>query len=72
MSCRNVFLVGRDIAVGTATRYGLHGPGIESRLWRDFSKPVQTNNGYRVFPGVAKRPGRDDYTPHLEPRLKKE
>jgi hypothetical protein len=36
MSCRNVFLVGRDIAVGTATRYGLHGPGIESRSWRDF------------------------------------
>jgi hypothetical protein len=29
--------VGRDSAVGTETRYGLHGPGIESRCGRGFS-----------------------------------
>jgi len=28
--------VGRDSSVGTATRYGLEGPQIESRRWRDF------------------------------------
>jgi hypothetical protein len=28
--------VGRDISVGIATRYGLVGPGIESRWKRDF------------------------------------
>ena len=29
--------VGRDSSVGIATRYGLDGPGIESRWGRDFS-----------------------------------
>ena len=28
--------VGLDSSVGTATDYGLDGPGIESRWWRDF------------------------------------
>ena len=53
--------VGRDSSVGTATRYGLDGPGIESR-WGGvrFSAPVQTGpggppsllyNGYQVFHG---------------------
>jgi hypothetical protein len=28
---------GRDSSVGIATRYGLEGPGIESRWRRDFS-----------------------------------
>jgi hypothetical protein len=32
-------IVGRDSAVGIATRYGLDGPGIESRWGRDFSHP---------------------------------
>ena len=50
----------RDSSVGIATRYGLHGPGIESRWGARFSTPVQTGpgaqpsllyNGYRVFPG---------------------
>ena len=36
----------RDSSVGTATRYGLDGPGIESRLVARFPVPVQT------FPGV--------------------
>ena len=62
----------QDGVVGIATRYGLNGPGIESRQGRDFSAPVQTGPGaypasYTVgtasFPGV-KRPGRDvDHPP---------
>ena len=37
--------MGRDSPVGVATRYGLDGPGIESR-WRErFSAPVQTDPG---------------------------
>jgi len=32
--------VGQDSAVGIATRYGLDGPGIETRWgWRDFPHP---------------------------------
>ena len=29
--------VGPDTVVDIATRYGLEGPGIESRCWRDFT-----------------------------------
>jgi hypothetical protein len=32
-------VVGRDRTVGIATRYGLDGPGIESRWGRDFPRP---------------------------------
>ena len=32
-------VVGRDSSVGIATRYGLDGPGIESRWGRDFLHP---------------------------------
>jgi hypothetical protein len=32
--CTGDMKVGRDSAVGIATRYGLDGPGIESRWWR--------------------------------------
>ena len=66
--------VGRDSAVGIASRYGLDGPGINpdggeifrtrpDRLW---GPPIFLYNGYRVsFPGV-KRPGRGvDLPPHL-------
>jgi hypothetical protein len=55
--------VGRNSAVGIATRYGLDGPGIESRWGARFSAPIQTGPGahpasYRVsFPWI-KRPGR--------------
>jgi len=54
--------------VSIATSYGLDGPGIECRWGASFSAPVQTGpgfppsllyNGYRVFPGVKERPGRD-------------
>ena len=57
---------GRDSLVGIATRYGLDGPGIESRWGARFSAPVQTGPmghpasctmGTGSFPGV-KRPGR--------------
>ena len=35
----------RDSSVGIATRYGLDGPGIESRWGARFSTPVQTGPG---------------------------
>ena len=72
---------GEDISVGIATRYGLDGPGIESRCGPNFSAPVQTGPGVHPasytmgtgsFPEV-KRPGRGvNHPPHLAPRLKKE
>ena len=52
--------MGRDSSVGIATRYGLDGPGIESR-WggeifrtrpdRSWGPPSLLYNGYRVLPG---------------------
>jgi hypothetical protein len=36
---------GQDSSVGIATRYGLDGPGIESRWGARFSAPVQTGPG---------------------------
>jgi hypothetical protein len=73
--------MGRDIAVGILTRYGLDGPGIEFLWGTRFSAPVQTGPGaypafYTMdtgsFPGV-KRPGCGvDHPPRLVPRLKKE
>ena len=56
----------RDCVVSIATRYGLNGPGIESRWGARFSAPVQTcpgahpasyTMGTEFFPGL-KRPGR--------------
>ena len=55
----------RDSAVGTATRYGLDGPRIESRWGARFSAPVQTGPGahpasYTMGTGSflkVKRPG---------------
>ena len=57
---------GRDSSVGIATRYGLDGPGIESRRGRDFPHPSKPSAGAHPasctmgtgsFQGV-KRPGR--------------
>jgi len=72
---------GRDSSVGIATRYGLDGPGIESRLGRDFPQPSRPvleahpasyTKGTGSFPGL-KRPGRGvNHLTHLPPRLKKE
>jgi len=73
--------MGRDSSVGIATRYGLDGPGIESRWTERFSAPVQAGPGAHpasytmgngTLPGV-KRPGSGvDHPPHIAPRLKKE
>jgi hypothetical protein len=70
--------VGRDSSVSIATRYGLDGPGIESRWVRDFPHLSRTvlestsllYNGYRVFPGV-KQPGRGvDHPPPSSAEVK--
>jgi hypothetical protein len=71
--------VGRDSSDGTATRYGLDGPGIESRLGARFSAPVQAGPGARPasykmgtrsFMGV-KRPGRGlDHPPPSSAEVK--
>jgi hypothetical protein len=37
--CVCVCTVGRDSSVGIATRYGVDGPGIESRWGRGFPHP---------------------------------
>jgi hypothetical protein len=72
---------GPGSSVSIATGYGLDGPGIESRLGRDFphlsrsalgptQPPVQW---VPVFPGGRKRPGRDaNPSPLLVPRSKTE
>jgi hypothetical protein len=67
--------------VGIATGYGMDGPGIESR-WdeifrtcpdRPFGPPSLLYNGYRVFLGSKKRPGRDaDPSPKSSPVVKKD
>ena len=68
----------RNNSVGIATRYGLDGPGIESRWEARFSAPVQTGPGDHptscamgtgYFPGVKSGRG-VTLTPHplLVPR----
>jgi hypothetical protein len=37
--------MGQDSSVGIATRYGLEGPGIESRRGRDFPHPSRPVRG---------------------------
>ena len=69
---------GRDSSVGIASRYGLDGPGIESR-WggveifriRPWGPPSLLYNGYRVFPGVKTDSALTTH-PQLAPRLKEE
>jgi hypothetical protein len=55
--CRTLQLRGRDSSVVIATRYGLDGPGIESRCgdeifrprpYRPYSPPSLLYNGYRL------------------------
>ena len=72
-------LMGRDSVVGTATRYGLDGRGIETRWGARFSAPVQTGPGRNPasyttgtgsFPGV-KRAGRGvDHPPPSNAEVK--
>ena len=73
--------VGRGSSVGIAIRYGLDGPGIESRGGARFSAPVQPGPGAyaassttdtRSFPGVKRPGGGVDHPPYLSRRLKKE
>jgi hypothetical protein len=60
-------LCGPGSVVGTATAYGVDGPGVECRWGRDFphlSRPALRHTQppvqwYRVFPGGKGRPGRD-------------
>jgi len=78
---RTLVEVGRDSSVGIATRYGLDGPGIESRCGegeifrtrpdRPWGPPSLLYDGYRLFfPGV-KRPGRDvDHPPSSSAEVK--
>jgi hypothetical protein len=63
---------GRDSSVGIATRYGLDGPGVESRWGGDFPHPSRTaleptQPPVKLVPGLSrgvKRPGRGaDHTP---------
>ena len=59
-------MCGPGSSVGIATGYRLDGPGIESRWGEIFRRPDRPWgppsllwDGYRVFPGGRKRPGRD-------------
>jgi hypothetical protein len=69
--------VGRDSSVGIATRYGLDGPGIESRWRRDFQRPSSpalgpTQPPVQWGPGNGvKRPGRGvDHPPPSSAEVK--
>ena len=73
--------MGRDSAVGITTRYGLGGPGIESRWEARLSAPVQTGpgvypssytTGTGSFPGVMWLGRGVDHPPQLALRLKEE
>ena len=69
-------MVGRDNSVGIATRYGLEGPGVESRWGARFSALGPTQPPIQWIPGHSReveRPGRGvNHQPHLSPRLMKE
>ena len=67
----------RDSSVGISTRYGLDGPGIESRWGARFSAPVQTGPGTHPasctmgtgsFPGIKRTARGADHSPHLQCR----
>jgi len=73
------YFVGRDISVVIATRYGLDGPGIESRWGRNFPHPSSpalgpTQPPMEWVPGVSrkvKRPGRGvDHPPPSSAEVK--
>ena len=73
LSLLHLIYCGPGSSVGIVTSYGLGGPGIESRLGRDFPKPVQNGPGAHSasckmgtgsFPGVKSGRG-VTLTPHL-------
>jgi len=52
--------LGRNISDGIATRYGLEGPGIQSRWGRDFPHPFRqalgsTQPPRQWVPGLSRR-----------------
>jgi hypothetical protein len=78
--CTSIFRESPDSSARIATRYGLEGPGIESRWGEIFltypgrlqSPPSLLYNGYRVFPGGKGGRGVMLTThPLLVPRLRK-
>jgi hypothetical protein len=81
--CNYIYIyiyMGRDSSVGIATRYGLDGPGIESRWGEVFRNrpdlpwglPNLLHNGYRVFPGGKSAEAWRLPPTHLATRLRKE
>jgi hypothetical protein len=81
--CLHVHYTGRDSSVGIATRYGLDGPGIESRWGREFPHPSGPALGLTQPPtqwvtclswgggGNGRGVALTTHS-HLAPRLKKE
>ena len=74
-----IYKWGRDSSVGIATRYGLVGPGMESRWGRDFPHPSgpalgPTHPPIQWVPGLSsgvKQPGRGvDHPPPSRTELK--
>jgi len=70
---------GRDSSVGITTRYGLDGPGIESRWGARFSAPVQTGHvnhpasytmGTRSFPWIERSGHGVDQPPPVSAEVK--
>ena len=75
-----LFGEGRDSSVGTATGYGLDGPGFKSRCGLDFTHPSRPAVGPTkpliqwipgIFRGLSVRGVALTTHPHLAPRLKK-
>ena len=72
---------GRDSSVGIATRYGLDGPGIESRgggeifrtrPYRHWGPSSLIYKGYLLFSGGKTAGGGVDHPPHLSAEVMKE
>jgi hypothetical protein len=71
--------MGQDSSDGIATRYGLEGPGIETRCTARFSAPVQTGPeahppsytvGTGSFPGVKRSGSGVDHLPSSSAEVK--
>jgi hypothetical protein len=76
---KSMYNINEGVERGTATRYGLDGPGIESQWRWDFSYPSKQTlgptlyNEYRVsFPEIKRKERGVDRPPNLTSRFKKE